>query len=346
MVPNPAPVGEEPTSQVLEGQVLEGQVLEGQVLEGQVPEGQVLEGQVPEGQVLQSQVFRGQPPPGLPLAERERMAARGATQGLIEEGLGGRGPEATPAIAAEAVVAADLVAVGDGCATQPMVRRIEAGSVEGGEARAHQRIDALSAMPRPPLLDAGIEVAWRPAPPPETTAAAAAPAEPAAAAEPEPSAHARGIAADRSLTPAPQDAPARASLPAKGMEPLASALDVAVRLAADASVAADALENLNRLLQHKQQLEGLRSAHGALARPAEGAEVSAVEAQAPAPPVLPPLPLPVLAGEGLVGSNRLPFLARQRPSPERRGLDVRGFMAGFALSWAFGVVLYFFMTAG
>jgi hypothetical protein len=27
-------------------------------------------------------------------------------------------------------------------------------------------------------------------------------------------------------------------------------------------------------------------------------------------------------------------------------LDVRGFLAGFALSWAFGVVLYLFMTAG
>ena len=129
------------------------------------------------------------------------------------------------------------------------------------------------------------------------------------------------------------------------MEPLASALDAAVRLATDASVAAEALENLNRLLQHKQQLEGLRSAHVALARPAEGAEVSALEAQAPAPPVLPLLPLPVLAGEGLVGSKQLPFLARG-PSPERRGLDVRGFMAGFALSWAFGVVLYFLMTAG
>src|SRR5262245_46116084 len=299
MVPNPAPVGEEPTSQVLEGQVLEGQApegqaLEGQVLEGQVLEGQVLEGQVPESkgpegqgpegqalkgqalerqgpegqsperQVLQNQVFRGQAPPGLPLAEGERMAARGATQGFTEEGLGGCGPEATPAIAAEAVVAADLAGAGDGCATQPMVRRIEAGSVDGGEARADQRFDAFSAMPRPPMLDAGIEVAWRLAPPPGMTA----PAERAAAAEAEPSAHARGIAADR---PAAQGASARASVPtAKGMEPLTSALDVAQRLAADASVAAEALENLNRLLQHKQQLEGLRSAHVALARPAEG----------------------------------------------------------------------------
>jgi hypothetical protein len=41
----------------------------------------------------------------------------------------------------------------------------------------------------------------------------------------------------------------------------------------------------------------------------------------------------------------LPAL-RPRPAPERRGLDVRGFLAGFALSWAFGVVLYLFLTAG
>jgi hypothetical protein len=31
---------------------------------------------------------------------------------------------------------------------------------------------------------------------------------------------------------------------------------------------------------------------------------------------------------------------------ERQRLDIRGFLAGFVLSWAFGVVLYLFMTAG
>jgi hypothetical protein len=34
------------------------------------------------------------------------------------------------------------------------------------------------------------------------------------------------------------------------------------------------------------------------------------------------------------------------PPLQRRSLDVPGFLAGFALSWAIGVVLYLFMTAG
>jgi hypothetical protein len=121
-----------------------------------------------------------------------------------------------------------------------------------------------------------------------------------------------------------------------------------VRLAADASVAAEALENLKRLLQHKQQLDGLRSAKAALARPSPDAEASASEAPAaelPDPP-LPPLPLPVQSEEVSVESARLPLVPPRRAALERRGLDVRGFLAGFALSWAFGVVLYFFMTAG
>jgi hypothetical protein len=42
----------------------------------------------------------------------------------------------------------------------------------------------------------------------------------------------------------------------------------------------------------------------------------------------------------------LPPPPRLRSAPERRGFDVRGFLAGFALSWAFGVVLYLFMTSG
>jgi hypothetical protein len=227
---------------------------------------------------------------------------------------------------------------------QPLVRRIEAGSVEEG-TQPDQRFDAFSAMPRPPMLDLGVEVAHL-APPSGTTVAAAVTVAGAAAAEPEPGAHAQGVVGERSSPPAAHDAPAAPVSRPKGIEPLASALDAAVRLAADASVAAEALENLNRLLQHKQQLEGLRSTHAALARPAEGGEVPALEAHAPALPVLPPLPLPVQVGEGLAGSKRLAFLARRRTSLERRGLDVRGFMAGFALSWAFGVVLYFFMTAG
>jgi hypothetical protein len=121
-------------------------------------------------------------------------------------------------------------------------------------------------------------------------------------------------------------------------------------LAADASVAAEALEKLKVLLQHKQQLEGLRSTQPVLARLSPPAEPAACEAHALAQPALaptlPPLPLPVPASHASLGRTRLPLLQPPRAFFERRGLDVRGFMAGFALSWAFGVVLYFYMTAG
>ena len=38
--------------------------------------------------------------------------------------------------------------------------------------------------------------------------------------------------------------------------------------------------------------------------------------------------------------------ARGVPWRERRQFDVRGFMAGFALSWAIGAALYIYLTAG
>jgi hypothetical protein len=37
---------------------------------------------------------------------------------------------------------------------------------------------------------------------------------------------------------------------------------------------------------------------------------------------------------------------RRRQPADRTRFDVRGFLAGFALSWAFGVVLYLFIMAG
>jgi hypothetical protein len=131
------------------------------------------------------------------------------------------------------------------------------------------------------------------------------------------------------------------------MEPLTSALDAAVRLAADANVAAEALDALKRMLEHKQQLDRRmpQPAPGPAPAPADygaGSVGSVPDAS------LPPLPLPLFA-EADVGGDPAPALLpvpRRRSPPERRGFDVRGFMAGFALSWAFGVVLYFFMTAG
>ena len=239
-------------------------------------------------------------------------------------------------------------ATDQGVALEPMVRRIEARGAEVSEAEADKLLDAFNPMPRPPAFDLGIEVAQSAQP---QQAAAAEAVGDGAVSEPEPSADARGFAAGPRAQPAAAPPPVTPPVtPPKGIEPLASALDAAVRLAADASVAAEALENLKRLLQHKQQLDGLRSAQAALARPSPDAEASASEAPAAPlsvpPPPLRPLPLPVHAEEGSVGNANLPLVPRRRPSLERRGLDVRGFLAGFALSWAFGVVLYFFMTAG
>ena len=140
------------------------------------------------------------------------------------------------------------------------------------------------------------------------------------------------------------------SAQAQGMEPLANALDAAVRLAADASVAAEALENLKRLLEHKQHLQDRLPP----AQPGPRSSPAALPAMAPAAsdprPVRvapPPLKLqPESEAEEDEEAKRVALMTRRRPLPERRGLDVRGFLAGFALSWAFGVVLYLFLTAG
>jgi hypothetical protein len=134
------------------------------------------------------------------------------------------------------------------------------------------------------------------------------------------------------------------------VEPLTSALGAAVRLAADANVAAEALENLKRMLEHKQRVENQLPQLAVGHAPVPASDYTeASEAVAPAPPPLPPLPLPLHAmpdtGDEPARALLLPP-PRRRPLPERRGFDVRGFMAGFALSWAFGVVLYLFMTAG
>ena len=336
-------------------------------------------------------------PLGVPPAEPQRVAPDGRNGGGDDTLEEASPSTAEPVDIEPAQLANDIGAGGEAVVAEPMVPRIEALSAEGSGSQADKRLDALSAMPKAPVLDLGIEFAIRVAPSDVTADAPGDPpsevaslepsdgafAEPSGLAstepgavdsqemtvmpeevaqnvasfEPKPSAEAQALAAE---PPAPS-AIAQARKPqgaAPGIEPLASALDAAVRLAADASVAAEALEKLKVLLQHKQQLEDLRSArpvehtqpfHARSARPvlarsSLGAEASASKAHAIALPVLPPpLPLPVPAAEA--SRTRLP-LQRRRALLERRGLDVRGFMAGFALSWAFGVVLYFFMTAG
>ena len=68
-----------------------------------------------------------------------------------------------------------------------------------------------------------------------------------------------------------------------------------------------------------------------------------------APP--PPLPLyPVRSSDGNMPALRPAQPRFEPPAPyvpeERARPDVRGFLAGFALSWAIGAALYIYLTAG
>ncbi len=119
---------------------------------------------------------------------------------------------------------------------------------------------------------------------------------------------------------------------AQNATPLVGALDAAAKLAADANAAAEALENLKRLLERQLPAPSAPQAAAAAAEPP------------PLPLPLPPLPL-VPRRTGRVAPARAPAPLAAAQS-DRRRLDVRGFLAGFALSWAFGLVLYLFLTAG
>ena len=268
------------------------------------------------------------PVPGLSrdlrLSDAEEIAARrleGAAQGSLKEALAvasGANADEAGLPRAEAIGAA-----GESFASGPLVRLIEARTAEIGRTQPPKPPDAFSAMPMPPTIDVGISVA--------TSVGDVAPT-------PEIAGDVAGAPATAAMAPLPDAAAAQS------MHPLADALDAAVRLAADASVAAEALENLKRMLEHKQQLESrLADLAGTAPAPAAAA-ASASDA-----PALPPIPLPLHAmpdAGGEPAGEMLPPRRRRRAPPERRGFDVRGFMAGFALSWAFGVVLYLFMTAG
>ena len=116
---------------------------------------------------------------------------------------------------------------------------------------------------------------------------------------------------------------------------LTQAIDTAARLAADANAAAEALDSLKRLLWQGLPSPGDRLPQPTPERPRE-----------PAPPAARPTPPPVPAP---VYARPLPVASLPAPPPvpaEPLRFDVRGFLAGFALSWAIGVVLYLFMTAG
>jgi hypothetical protein len=261
---------------------------------------------------------------GLRLSDAEEIAASrldGAAEGSLREALAVASAERAGDAASQRGDAIGLA--GESIASGPLIRLVDARSAELGHTRAPRPFDAFSAMPMPPLLDVGIALV-------------------------RPVENQRAVVGD--TPPAVATAPLPHAVPAQSIEPLTSALDAAVRLAADASVAAETLENLKRLLEHKQHLESQLTQLAAGSAPAPLSD----SADAPAPPPsLPPLPLPLhaeqdAAGRPAAGSVVLPPPPRRgrRTPPEHRAFDVRGFMAGFALSWAFGAVLYLFMTAG
>ena len=290
---------------------------------------------------------------GLRLSDVEGIAARrldGTAEGSLGEALaiaaaanaGDAAPQATDAVGA----------VGESFASEPLVPLIDARSAEIGRTLARKPLDAFSPMPMPPVLAVGVAVVT-----PADSVAPPAVAAPEIADDGEPvfmpTEDRQGVLADTPAAPAMARSPEEATA-AQSIAPLTNALDAAVRLAADASVAAEALENLKRLLERKQQLESQLPHLAAGSQPTSASGEADVPASTPQQPLaLPPLPLPLHAEQDAAGGSTAsttvlppPPRRRRRPPPERRVFDVRGFMAGFALSWAFGVVLYLFMTAG
>ena len=150
--------------------------------------------------------------------------------------------------------------------------------------------------------------------------------------------------------------------------PIANALDAAAKLAADADAAAAALQNLTRMLQaHQRPASTIPSPmqHAAL----RGTAPLSSEAEArpvPMPPrsTLPPDPLqrvapprpeqrpiqrimprPAPPQYPAARPIRAPTL---RPTPVRdtRQFDLRGFLAGFAVSCAIGALIYIYLMTG
>ncbi|MGE3701420.1 MAG: hypothetical protein AB7G08_21950 [Hyphomicrobiaceae bacterium] len=119
--------------------------------------------------------------------------------------------------------------------------------------------------------------------------------------------------------------------PATGTSTLPATLDPAMKSAPEANAAAEALENLKRML------EGDPTAATVAPAPNEGGAYSSMAT----------LPL-VPAHAGGEDALRLPepLRAPRAAVPERRRLDVHGFLAGFVMSLAFGALLYLVLTAG
>jgi hypothetical protein len=172
-------------------------------------------------------------------------------------------------------------------------------------------------------------------------AAAALPGDGAGEADAE-AAHApQAVAAYAAAEPGRDSEPALPAGATRPARPLTQALDAAARLAADANAAAAALDNLKRLLEQGLPSPTAPAAPSSL--PAAAPAKSRPREQAALPRRLPPGPAASPPLQMPPAQFTLPV---PLPAAERARFDLRGFLAGFALSWAIGVVLYLFMTAG
>jgi hypothetical protein len=122
--------------------------------------------------------------------------------------------------------------------------------------------------------------------------------------------------------------------------------DAATKIAEEANATAEALESLKRLLNHKLPL--LDSVSPPSTAPEADIEaelnpppppVPAYEAL-PAEPIMPPPMVP------LAPTAALAEVHYSEPPRRRARVAVGGFLAGFALSWVFGAVLYAYLTMG
>jgi hypothetical protein len=250
--------------------------------------------------------------------------------------------EAAPPSDTDTVAAAVEEAVVEVVETVPAEARPDAPLLPG-DAAATSHVPP--AVPDPPPAGMHSTPSLSSAPAETAGLAADGEAEPGIAAAPdraEPSSH---------VPPAnpAEPMPAQPSVPpphvSATVRPLSSALDAAAKLAADANTAADALESLKRLLQRQQQ--------GTAMGPAQSTERAAWRPTPPEgakPPPLPSLTLPA-SGDRYRDTppddaSPMPVPLPRKRAPERARFDLRGFLAGFALSWAVGVVLYLLMTAG
>ena len=280
-------------------------------------------------------------PASLRLSDAERIASErldGAADGSLKEALA-IVPADAPSSAA-LPLADRLEAVGDGQATEPRAPHLDAQPAAEASNQQPKTAQApeLSAAAPVEGSDAIVPVECFAAP---SLAAAEAPEDGGLTAEPTEDFHAPVGDPSQIAVPAPS---AGVEVP-EAVQPLASALDAATRLAADANAAAEALANLKRLLE--RQLPNVAESSAAAAAEAD---IQAGAAVMPAAPATPPAAAAARRARWQRPTTLRPAVLAppppRRAQPERVRFDVRGFLAGFALSWAFGAVLYLFMTAG